>query len=51
MSGETSIELTVEEIGLLLHWMYRAGASGVAASKLITKLQDAKKILKDQEES
>tara|TARA_B100000925_G_C21935591_1_gene442237 strand:- start:449 stop:646 length:198 start_codon:yes stop_codon:yes gene_type:complete len=48
MLNSTPVDLTDEEIGLLLNWMYRAGASGTAASKLLTKLHAARKTLKDQ---
>jgi hypothetical protein len=43
---QTPILLSKDEVGLLLHWMYRAQASGPAASIIIRKLQDARKQLK-----
>ena len=47
MLPQTPVSLTKDEIGLLLHWMYRAQASGPAASMIIKKLQDAKKELRE----
>lgn len=41
------VKLSHDEIGLLLHWMYRAQASGPAASVVIRKLQDARKELRN----
>lgn len=41
-----AVPLDKDEIGLLLHWMYRAQASGPAASAIIRKLQNAKKELR-----
>jgi hypothetical protein len=46
MSDEIPVSMTYEEISLLLQWMYRASASGLAASHMIKKLQDAKSLLK-----
>ena len=43
------VPLSKDELGLLLHWMYRAQASGPAASAIIRKLQDAKKQLRLEE--
>ena len=47
MSDEALVSLSYDEIQLLLHWMYRAGASGAAASQIITKLQASRKTLPD----
>jgi hypothetical protein len=49
MSDEAPVSLSYDEIGLLLHWMYRAGASGLAASQIITKLQNTRKLLLDSD--
>lgn len=45
-NNHVAVPLNKNEIGLLLHWMYRAQASGPAASAIIRKLQDAKKQLR-----
>jgi len=45
-----TVPLSNDEAGLLLPWMYRAQASGPAASAIIRKLQDAKKHLRNLKE-
>ena len=45
MADETPVNLSKDEIGLLLSWMYRAQAAGPAATHLIKKFHAAKKTL------
>jgi hypothetical protein len=49
--SEPNVSLTRNELGLILNWMYRAQASGPAASQIMRKLQEARKILKEAEEA
>lgn len=49
MLNYVDVPLSKDELGLLLSWMYRAQASGPAASSIIRKLQDAKKQLRLRE--